>query len=127
MSHLIDNIADYLEDNGVGTVTTDIFVGYMPDSPNSCIAVLDTGGSTPDAYLPTKSPTFQVLVRALNYNAGKSTLDSIKALLHRKTNLNLVSGGDYCYYILAMSDGGHIGRDEKGLDLFSINFQTLTQ
>jgi hypothetical protein len=126
MSHLIDDVADYLASNGVGTVATDIFVGFLPEEPNNCVAVLDTGGSTPDAYIPTKSATFQVLVRSENYDVGKTKLNTIRELLHRKTNSNLGTGSNYLFYILAMSEGGHIGREENGLDTFSINFQTLS-
>ena len=67
MSVLINDVADYLEDQGIGTVATDIFCGYLPDGPSDavdCIAVLDTGGSEPDKYLPTKEPTFQGFSRS---------------------------------------------------------------
>ena len=127
MSHLIDEVADYLEDQAVGTVGTDIFVGYLPESPNACIAVLDTGGMQPDPYLPTKEPTFQVFIRATNYDNGKTKLDAVRAILHQKANLQLISAGTYHYFILALSEGGHVGRDEIGRDLFSINFQTRTR
>lgn len=126
MSHLIDDIADYLEDQSIGTVATDIFVGYTPSTPDSCITVLDTGGSQPDPYLPTKEPTFQILIRSLDYDAGKTKLDLIRTALHQKANFT-PAGSNYCYFILAMSEGGHIGRDDNGFDLFSINFQTRTR
>ncbi|MBU1110783.1 minor capsid protein [Patescibacteria group bacterium] len=127
MSHLIDNIADYLASNGVGTVATNIFVGTLPDSPDTCIAVLDTGGSQPDQYIPTKEPTFQILIRSTDYDLGKTKLDLIRSLLHQKSNLQFVTGGQYCYFVLALSEGGHIGRDLNGFDMFSINFQTRTR
>ena len=91
MSILINDVADYLEDQGGGTVATDLFCGYFPDSPDDCMAVIDTGGSQPDKDLPTKDPTFQVMIRSSDYPTGRSKLDSVRSLLHQKSNVELVS------------------------------------
>jgi len=127
MSVVIDDVAQYLDDEGIGTLGTDIFKSYAPDNVDAMVCVLDTGGPKPDKDIPTKSPTFQVFIRAASYSAGRAKLDSIRALLHRNFNSELVAGQTYFYYILAISEGGHIGRNERGLDEFSINFQCLTR
>lgn len=123
---LIDDIADYLEDLEIGIVGTTIFKSYMPPTPDNCIAVLDTGGVEPDHDLPTKHPTFQVLVRSTDYATGKALLDSIRAGLHQAKG-ELISGQTFFYYVFALSEGGHIGRNDRGLDEFSINFECLTR
>lgn len=123
MSYLINDIADQLATNGRGAVGTSIFVGYMPPDTNG-IAVLDTGGMQPDKYIPTKEPTFQIFIRSADFSTGKALLDNIRSDLHRKANVTY--GGTYFYFILAMSEGGHLGRDENGKDLFSINFHCRT-
>lgn len=123
MSHLIEDIANYLEDQGRGTVATNIFVGYMPPDVNG-IAVLDTGGMQPDKYIPTKDPTFQVFIRSSDYDTGKTLLEAVRSDLHRKANITL--GSTFFYFVLALSEGGHLGRDENGKDLFSINFHCKT-
>lgn len=122
---VIDDIAQYLDDNDIGTLGTDIFKSYLPDNVDTALVVLDTGGPQPDKDLPTKSPTFQILLRAPDYSTGKAKLDSIRTLLHQITNTTV--GSTYYYYILAQSEGGHIGRNERGLDEFSINFYCLTR
>lgn len=127
MSIAIDDIADFLEDNSIGTVGTDIFVGQQPDSPANCVTVLDTGGQRPDIDLPTKRPTFQVLVRNTNYANGAAKLLAIRNLLHNKYNATLVGGGNYFYSINAISEGGHIGQDDIGNDEFSMNFEAWTR
>jgi len=127
MSVLINDVADYLAEEGIGTVATDIFCGYLPDETADCIAVLDTGGSEPDKDIPTKEPTFQVMIRASDYSAGKAQLDAVRAALHRSANISLVSGETYFYFILAIAEGGHLGRDDGGRDLFSINFRARTR
>lgn len=127
MSIIIDDIADFLEDNSIGTVGTDIFVGQQPDSPANCVTILDTGGLRPDIDLPTKKPTFQVLVRNSNYANGAAKLSAIRDILHRKYNATLVGGGNYFYSINAISEGGHIGQDDIGNDEFSMNFEAWTR
>jgi predicted sugar kinase len=42
-----DEIADFLEDAGVGTVGTTIFKGQMPGTPDACVAVIETPGREP--------------------------------------------------------------------------------
>lgn len=126
---LIEQVATYLQDDlSLGTIGTNIFIGFAPDSestPTQIISVLDTGGTAPDPYLPTYMPTFQVFIRAADYDTGKAILDSVRGLHQFKGSL--VSGQTYFYYILAISEGGHLGRDEAGRDLFSINFRCKTR
>lgn len=123
----VDQVAEYLEDQGLGTVSTDIFVGRLPASPDSCIAVINTGGTSPSIDIPDKTPTFQVLVRNTSYEAGENKLAAVRAALHQFQNSTLVTGQTYVYYIYAISEGGHIGLDESGRDEFSINFQCKTR
>ena len=125
MGYLLDDIAQYLENEGIGTIGTDIFKSYMPDVVDTGLAVLDTGGPQPDKDLPTKSPTFQIFIRAADYITGRAKLDAVRVALHQVGNEQI--GDTYFYYILANSEGGHIGRNERGLDEFSINFICLTR
>lgn len=125
MANLIDDIATYLQTAGLGTVGTNIFLSYLPDTVDTGLAVIDTGGVMPDSYLPTKSPTIQVFIRGANYEAGKTKLDLVRSTLHQLANTQV--GSTYIYYCLAQSEGGHIGRNERGLDEFSINFICLTR
>ena len=120
---LISEVAEYLEDQGVGTVGTDIFVGYLPESVVPSLAVIDTGGLQPDRYLPTKEPTFQIYIRSATYSSGKAKLDAVRDALHKQVNTTLVSAGEYIYFIFAISEGGHLGRNPAGQDEFSMNFQ----
>jgi small basic protein len=128
MSSLIDDVAQYLQDQGIGTIATDLFKANMPDSPDDAIVVLATGGTVPDPYLPTASPTFQVYIRSSSYTAGDAKLQAVRAALHRQFNRLLVNTSSiYFYKILAVSEGGHLGRDENKRETFSINFQCLTR
>jgi len=127
MSKPIDDIAKYLEDNGIGTLATDLFKAYLPDKPNSIVVVYDTGGFEPDVYLPTGVPTFQIFVRSENYTDGKAKVDEIVALVNRQANIQLVAEGVYFYYLTLMSEPVHIGRDSNERDEFSINIRGMVR
>lgn len=126
---LVKEIALYLQSQGIGTVGTDLFYSYNPDIASSpMIAVLDTGGLQPSKDIPTKHPTFQVFIRASTYVAGKTKLDAVRSALHQFRNQLIPGGGStFFYYIFAQSEGGHIGRNEQGMDEFSINFEAYTR
>jgi Bacteriophage minor capsid protein len=123
---VISDVATYLEDNAIGTIATDLFYSYYPDTDSAIVAVLDTGGSQPDPDIPTFEPTFQIIIRSTDYARGKAKAMAIRALLHRKYG-ELVTNQTYFYFILALQEPTHIGRNKNGLDEFSMNFRCRTR
>lgn len=118
---IIDEIATYLEQEITGlSLATNFFKGNLPDSPDNCTAIFDTGGAEPDRDIPTGDPTFQIIVRASDYVTAHDLIHSIVDTLHQKMNITL--GTTYFYYIFLMGEAGHIGRDPKNRDEFSVNF-----
>lgn len=124
---LIEELAQHIHNQGIGSLATNLFRNYLPDSPDIAMCVIDTGGTQPDEYLPTKEPTFQVYIRNTTYSAGKTKLDAIRSAFHQQQNVSLINGETFFYFIMAISEGGYLGRDERGRDLFSINFRCRTR
>ena len=121
---IINDVADWLANYELGySAGVNLFVGHQPNSPVNCITVIDTGGMKPPIDFDSKKPTFQVLIRNSDYATGRVLLDSVRTALHNLYGVELVTGSNFFHSINAMSEGGHIGRDEKGNDEFSINFQ----
>ena len=122
---IIDDVFEYLATN-VTRVTltkgTNLFKGFLPDTPADCVCIFDTGGAEPDKDLPIGNPTFQVFVRNKSYATGHNIINQIYALLNRKRNVALVTGETYFYNIYALGNPGSIGRDENGRDEFTVNF-----
>jgi len=111
-------------DSSLGlTFGTDLFIGLMPDTPDECVAVTDTGGLEP-APGPYYYPTVQLLVRA-----GVGLYATVSDLAY--TILDKLH--EYCgqpdsssyYYtgIWATGDPVFIGTDEKNRPLFALNFR----
>lgn len=124
---ILDDLVQHIHNQSIAVRGTSLFKGYLPSEPDFCIGVLDTGGEAPEIDVPIRKPTFQIMLRHTSYTAGKAKLEEIYTAFHGKANTQLVPDGTYFYYILAISNGGHIGRDERGRDEFSINFQTKTR
>lgn len=118
---MLNDIAQKLADSGVGTLSTDIFTTYLPNTPDTAVAVIDTGGPAPPEIAGIRTPTFQVVIRSTSYTIGKAKLDLVRAAL--QATKNTMFGNTFFNYILLISEGGHTGRDDVGRDLFSLNFR----
>lgn len=123
MGQLIDDIANYLQAKGIGTIATNIFEGMLPDSPDVAICLYDTAGLQPDIYIPLNMPSFQIVHRNTELDLGEQTCDMLRSLLDRQYNILFVTNGVYVYSCNLTAQGGHIGRDDRGRDMFSLNFQ----
>jgi hypothetical protein len=124
MNLVAKEVVEYLQDNGIGTEGTDLFYDAFPDDRNNIIGIFTTGGETPDIYLPTANPSFEVLVRDTTQANAYSKISNIVALLHEKYNLQLVDDGNYYFYILLMGEINTLGRDDKQRIEYSANFRT---
>lgn len=122
-AYLIDEIAQYLAANGIGTLGTNIFEGDMPTTPDACICIYETTGLAAEHDIPLHSPSFQVMIRNTELDLGQAVAFSIRNLLHNQYNLQFATNGTYVYSCNLIAEGGHIGRDDNGRDLFSLNFQ----
>ena len=64
---VLDEVAAYMETQGIGTRAVDLFEGDLPISPDACVAVIEYPGVGPDYTLGTgvsyEYPRIQVLVR----------------------------------------------------------------
>ena len=73
---LLDDLAGYMQAQGLGTVGTDIFKGGLTPAPVAQYALVESGGQVPlrelDNDLPVDQPTVQVLSRAESYNVASS-------------------------------------------------------
>lgn len=124
---LINDVAQDIHNQGIAILGSNLFIGHMPDSPDTCVAVYETGGLQPSIELPTNNPTFQVLIRATTYEIGRAIMASIRSHYHQLYNTRLVPGGTYFYSINVQGEGGALPRDPNELDLFSINFMCKTR
>lgn len=79
---MLTEISTYLATKNVGTVGVDIFLGLMPDKPDTCIALFEYAGSPPDLHWDGEYPGLQVRVRNKTYAAGRAKIGEVMDLLH---------------------------------------------
>lgn len=119
---LLDEVVAYLEDEGVGTFGTDLFIGHEPDAPTNVVTIYPTGGRPPSSDRDKEYPTMQVRVRNTSYVNGFEKATSILSLLHVNTS-NLATTRGRCY--ATQSSPSMIGRGDNGEFIFVQNYYWL--
>ncbi len=117
-----DDVAFYLEDEGLGTAGSDIKVGKLDSEPNNQICILGLPGfEQPSRYIREFIyPRFQIIIRNTDYDLGVAKLMAVREKLHVK--IGIMFGAHYVLRCHAEQEGGPIGSDEEGRYEFSINF-----
>jgi hypothetical protein len=123
MANILDDLASKLQTAGKGTVGTNIFKGEMPDTPDNCVALYETGGYPPEIVATIDYPTFQVRTRNTDYSTGRAKAQEISDVLHGLTETTL--GTTHYLLIRAMQAPASIGRDEKKRWEFTQNYKII--
>jgi hypothetical protein len=125
MSVLTD-LAQRLEDEGVGTVGTNIFRGRTPDDPDELVRVQTFDGADSrirnDEYLPAdERMSVQVLARSLYQGAAETLAESaFDAIQFRSETL---ASGRFYPYVRAPRFPAYVGVDERGRHLVTFDVE----
>jgi hypothetical protein len=120
----LDDIADYIQTAGLGTIGEDLFTAKMPDSPDACACLTERSGIAPDAITTIERPGFRVLCRGEDSDAGISAAFAkayaIKKLLHRAVGLTL--GTTLYHRIDALGAPSYNAQDDRGRPIYELSF-----
>lgn len=123
---LAEQIADYLEARGVGTVwdgtTGDIFIEVLPEGKSDTILITSTSGEEGHRYLDTLYDGLVFFTRSKDPDTAYKTLAKIRNVLHRGQNYDLP---DFHIYFSHMNGPiSALDRDAEDAMLYSlgINF-----
>lgn len=120
-----DDVVTMLENDGVGTAGTDLFVNKEPQKNSSPIAAIyDTGGYDPDATGKVyDKPTVMARVKGVDggITAATALIQSIKSALHGREP-ETISGSRY-KGIWQVGDIMFVEYDERNRPVFSANFR----
>ncbi len=102
---------------------TDLFISQMPDTPDACTCIYDTGGLLAEPNISYERPTFQIRVRGARggYQIAYDLAQAIKIELNGLANTTL--GISRYIGVWLDSDIIFVGYDEKDRPLLSINFR----
>lgn len=122
---MLKDIGEYLEAEGVGTLGKDIFLGLLPDTPDTCVVLYEYAGSPPDLHWNGEYPGLHIKVRANDYVAVRAKVKAVSAALHGlyETILN-----DTRYLLIKAKGSPEVfDRDEKDRIIMFINFDIMKE
>ena len=124
---LLDDVGTLLAAQ-VGSLTlgTNLFLGRLPDEPDTAVALFETGGEAPvntmgGGLYEVEQPRLQVLTRGASYSATHALAMSVWLVLEATTNDTL--SATLYYRITAVQSPFPIERDSKDRIVFSQNFR----
>jgi hypothetical protein len=92
---IIDELADYLETNDIGTVGEDIFIGEVPAKTENSILLVSAVSPPPNASLKVYDQFVDIWAKFRKTDEAYQALENIMDLLHIKYNYSL---GEYHIY-----------------------------
>jgi len=122
---LVEDIGNYLQTSGVGTIGTDIFLGQLPVTPDNVIVLFEYAGEPPDLHSSLEYPGLQVLVRNESYAAGRQKIEQVRSVLHGLTEA-MINGRRYLL-VQAKQSPESLARDENGRAVFVCNFRVMKE
>jgi hypothetical protein len=85
---LLDALGARLVADGVGVLGTSIFLGYMPPTPDVCVAVYEARGNGPQqtfgpSVVAVERPLIRIIARAArnDYPAARTKAEAVRASL----------------------------------------------
>jgi hypothetical protein len=129
---LLSDVGTYLNAASISTADltlgTNLFLGRLPDSPDTCVGLIQTGGLAPTdtygtSFPPLETQGLQTLVRAASYATGEAlAVDIFKSLLSVE-NETLTS--TLYLKIEANQSPFALERDEQERVVMSCNFNVV--
>lgn len=126
------DIAQLLEDKGVGVLGYDIFVGMMPQSTNisnidKCIGVYDTGGvrSLPTYQRDEMLIRFQIRGNPNEYGETYNFANSLKEAVNGCKPVT-INDKDYILFVL-VGDINSLGIDDRDRPRFSLRLRIVRE
>ena len=110
----------------ITAVNANMFLGDLPDTPDNCIALYQTGGQDSQHQLGAstdevhETPTFQVRIRNTSYATANTEAESVKDILDGLVN-QTINTNEY-KSIFMQGDINSLGRDDRNRINLTVNF-----
>ena len=125
---LSSEVADLLEDNSIGTVAEDIFIGSLPTqkddgtSADNGVYLINSIGEQ-HKYLDTNYDSIEFWSANINTESAFNKLKDIKDLLSRKANFETTNY--YIYFIHDVSGIMDMDRTVDGLKMYKLTLRFI--
>lgn len=131
MSMLAREIAQHMEDVGIGNFTTGdpttrtIFVGEAPDKIEEYLMIVAVPSPPPHQYIDTEYPVFDFWYRSPHTDRAYDKLQLVFEALHRKHHYQL--GNYWIELSRALGNIADADRDMEGGKLFRLSVQFISR
>lgn len=128
---VLDDIGLYLQQQGIGTLGTDVFLYAFPDGQPDCIALFEYQGEPPSQKAGMEAPGLQVCVRNKDdFEAARRKLQDIHNVLkligfeenEQTAQGTVINGVSYFRVAPVLSGIIPLGPDENGYVLLAKNY-----
>lgn len=120
---LEDEVADWLEQRGIGIVNETIFIGEIPADVPAGLLLVPLDVIPPHKYIDTEYPVIEFYYRSAHTDEAKGKMREVYNLLHRRGNYPLVNW--YVYFSRALGSISDRGRDVQGGKLIRLSVQFM--
>lgn len=118
---ILNELAEFFEDVGIGTVGTDLFIGQLPGNVENGIMLVAVPSPEPDKETGIEYQDFEVWTRYKESQTGYDKLDAIFDILSRKNDFTFPNY--YIYFSQARGRINDLDRDIEGRKLFNLAFR----
>lgn len=125
---LLDALGAKLQTDGVGTLATNIFLGYLRDNPDVAVGVFEDRGNGAEqvfgsSAVAIEQPSIRVVARAArnDYPAARAKILAVRSSLGAIRDVTLSGVNFMC--VIATSDPYPMGLDEHERAMFGLDLQ----
>ena len=132
---LLDEVGTYLAAQGIGTLGTNLFLGFAPDAPDQVTVLYEAGGQAPIRAMGqaagspvAQRPRLQVVCRDTQYEyaTARSKAKSVYAILDGLCSRgDITMSGTRYMWLSAVSEPSLMGRDDAGRVLIVCNYDAI--
>lgn len=120
---ILKDIAEKLEDEGIGTVGTDVFIGELPKNVENGIMLVSSLSSEQDKYVDIREAYIDIWVRNKSSEDAIAKLESIIDVLQRSANWQ--GDSNFVYFGSMMSDVEDLDRDIQDRKLLRLSMRFI--
>ncbi|AGK97410.1 minor capsid protein [Clostridium pasteurianum] len=117
---IVEDIAKYLAQQGLGEFGTDIFGMAFPKDTDEGVCIYDGISGISDTYCIVDNPAIQIISRSSNSITANDKAIQAYKLLHGTIRSKQI-GNTFIYQCFATGYPESIGRDANGLWMWSMN------
>ena len=118
------HIADLLQTLNLGTKGTDMFVNFLPETPDNAIAIYDRESEVePEAKLALDTVKVQIKVRNQSRENAYNKIQNIKLALQSRNDNFTAENNDIYFGFFLQQPISFIETDEKNNSLYTTAFR----